>query len=93
MSKYQVSLNQSLKNDAKFMCRYALFSQARSHIRKRQMDDPELKCVMLNLEDGELPKDENKAKELVLGRSLYEVVNDFIPRGIGQVTTSHSTNL
>ena len=53
------------------------------NIRKRQMDDPELKCVMLNLEDGELPKDENKAKELVLGRSLYEVVNDFIPRGIG----------
>ena len=44
-------------------------------IRTRQLDDPELKCIMLYLEDGELPRDEKKAKELVLGRSLYEVVD------------------
>ena len=31
------------------------------------MDDPEMKCIMLYVEDGELPRDEKKAKELVLG--------------------------
>ena len=48
------------------------------NIRKRQLDDPELKCIMLYVEDGELPRDEKKAKELVLGRSLYEVVNGIL---------------
>ena len=47
-------------------------------IRKRQLDDPELKCIMLYLEDGELPRDEKKAKELVLGTSLYEVVDGIL---------------
>ena len=32
ISKYKVTLDQSLKNDAKFVCRYTLFSQAWSHI-------------------------------------------------------------
>ena len=48
------------------------------NIRKRQMDDPELKCIMRYVEDGELPRDEKKAKELVLGRSLYEVVDRIL---------------
>ena len=47
-------------------------------IRKHQLDDPELKCIMLYLEDGELPRDEKKAKELVLGGSLYEVVDGIL---------------
>ena len=47
-------------------------------IRKRQLDDPELKCIMLYLEDGELPRDEKKAKELVLGKSLYEIVDGIL---------------
>ena len=34
-------------------------------IRKHQLDDPELKCNVLYLEDGELPRDEKKAKEFV----------------------------
>ena len=42
------------------------------------MDDPELKCIMLYVEDVELPRDEKKAKELVLGRSLYEVVDGIL---------------
>ena len=48
------------------------------NIRKCQMDDPKLKCIMLYVEDGELPRDEKKAKELVLGRSLYEVVDGIL---------------
>ena len=40
------------------------------NIRKCQMDDPELECIMLYLKDGELPRDEKKAKELVLGKII-----------------------
>ena len=30
------------------------------------------------LENGNLPKDERKGRELVLGRSLYQVVNGIL---------------
>ena len=33
---------------------------------------------MLYFEDGELPREEKKVEELVLGRSLYEVVDGIL---------------
>ena len=44
------------------------------NIRDRQQKDPELKLIMDYLEKGDLPKDDKKARELVLGRSLYQVI-------------------
>ena len=37
------------------------------NIRNRQQKDPELKLIMDYLENGDLPNDERKARELVLG--------------------------
>ena len=47
-------------------------------IRDRQWRDPEIKLIMDYLENGDLPKDERKARKLVLGRSLYQVVDGVL---------------
>ena len=47
-------------------------------IRWHQQGDPKLKLIMDYLEDGDLPKDERKARELVLRRSLYQVVDGIL---------------
>ena len=48
------------------------------NIRNRQQKDPELKLIMDYLEDGDFPNDERKARELALGRSLYQAVNGIL---------------
>ena len=48
------------------------------NIRNRQQKYPELKLTMNYLENGDLPNDERKARELVLGRLLYQVVNGIL---------------
>ena len=48
------------------------------NIRNRQQKDPELKLIMDYLKKGDLPNEERKARELVLGRSLYQVVNGIL---------------
>ena len=48
------------------------------NIRNHQQKDPKLKLIMDYLENGDLPNDERKARELVLERSLYQVVNGIL---------------
>ena len=48
------------------------------NIRNSQNKDPELKLIMDYLENGDLPNDERKVRELVLGRSLYQVVKGIL---------------
>ena len=48
------------------------------NIRDRQQNDPELKLIMDYLEKGDLPKDDKKARELVLGKSLYQVIEEIL---------------
>ena len=48
------------------------------NIRDRQQKDPKLKLIMDYLEKGDLPKDDKNARELVLGRSLYQVIEGIL---------------
>ena len=48
------------------------------NIRNHQHNEPELKLIMDYLENGDLLKAERKARELVLGRPLYQVVNGIL---------------
>ena len=48
------------------------------NIRNRQQKDTELKLITDYLENGDLPNDERKARDLVLRRSLYQVVNGIL---------------
>ena len=48
------------------------------NISDRQQKDPELKLIMDYLEKGHLPKDDKKARQLVLGRPLYQVIEGIL---------------
>ena len=48
------------------------------NIRDCQQKDPELKLIMDYLEKGDLRRDDKKARELVLGRSLYQVIERIL---------------
>ena len=54
------------------------FNSEYINIRNHQQKDPELKLIMDYLEKGDLPKDEKKERELVLGRSLYQVIEGIL---------------
>ena len=49
-----------------------------SHLGLRQRRDPELSQIMAYLDTGELPAEDGKARELVLSRSQYEIIDGVL---------------
>ena len=45
---------------------------------KQQDTDPDLRALKLYILQGDLPADQKKAKEFVLGRSMFKVVDDVL---------------
>ena len=49
-----------------------------SHLGLRQRRDPELGQIMAYLDTGEIPAEDGKARELVLSRSQYEIIDGVL---------------
>ena len=47
-------------------------------LKERQAKDPELIAVIQYLETGELPAEEKKAKEIILGKARYTLIDGIL---------------
>ena len=68
----------AVEDNAKSGERSSEESNTNESTRDRQQRDPELKLIVDYLEKGDLPKDDKKARDLVLGRSLYQVIGGIL---------------
>jgi len=45
---------------------------------ERQLADPELVTVIRYIQDGVLPTDDRKARKLILGKTMYVVIDNVL---------------
>jgi len=47
-------------------------------LNERQLADPELVSVIKHIQDGVLPTDDRKARELILGKTRYVMIDNVL---------------